>query len=114
MSAVDNFFEDDSLDDSNSSDSADDGISTPPPASEIYDRYGLNSLVHSLLPNTLIQLLLFFGNDETDILVVKRGKVMEKSLIQHHRLGVKHWTPTLGRGDRMWDPLWICWLPWCG
>ena len=54
MGAVDNFFEDDSLDDSNSSDSADDGISTPPPASEIYDRYGLSALAHRLLSNTLI------------------------------------------------------------
>ena len=39
MSAVENFFEDDSLDESNSSESAEEGISTPHTNSGIYDRY---------------------------------------------------------------------------
>jgi hypothetical protein len=39
LSAVDNFFEDDSLGESNSSESGDEGTSTPPPGSGMYDTY---------------------------------------------------------------------------
>jgi hypothetical protein len=39
LSAVDNFFEDDSLGESNSSESGDEGTSTPPPGGGIYDTY---------------------------------------------------------------------------
>ena len=65
MSAVDNFFEDDSLDDSNSSESADDGIASAAAGTEIYDRYALTPLVWSDFENLLT--IRIFGNGDFQI-----------------------------------------------